>query len=73
MFRAVEYNKAPMPYRFAYRAVVTSGGRHTPPGSIVSFVELSGNKGWIVESAKDGAVLEKSADGHFMVENITGA
>lgn len=49
-----------------------SGGRHTPPGSSVSFVELSGNKGWIVESAKERAVLEKSVDGQFMVENITG-
>lgn len=47
-------------------------GRHTPPGSSVSFVELSGNKGWIVESAKERAVLEKCVDGHFMVENITG-
>lgn len=47
-------------------------GRHTPPGSSVSFVELSGNKGWIVESAKERAVLEKSLDGQFIVENITG-
>lgn len=38
----------------------------------MSFVELSGNKGWIVESAKERAVLEKSLDGQFIVENITG-
>eukprot|EP00903_Cladosiphon_okamuranus_P021614 g19873.t1 len=53
-------------------AVVHACRRHTPPGSSVSFVELSGNKGWIVESAKERAVLEKSVDGQFMVENITG-
>lgn len=47
-------------------------GRHTPPGSSVTFVELSGNKGWIVESASERKVLEKSADGKFMVEHITG-
>ncbi len=46
--------------------------RHTPPGSSVTFVELSDNKGWIVESAKEHEVLEKSVDGTFMVENITG-
>lgn len=39
----------------------------------MSFVELSGNKGWIVESARERAVLEKSVDGHFIVENITGS
>lgn len=38
----------------------------------MAFVELSDNKGWIVESAKERAVLEKSAGGHFMMENITG-
>lgn len=49
-----------------------SSGRHTPPGSSVAYVELSDNKGWVVESAKDQKVLEKSSDGRFMVENITG-
>lgn len=53
-------------------APLLSAGRHTPPGSSVTFVELSGNKGWIVESASERKVLEKSADGQFMVEHITG-
>ena len=38
----------------------------------MTFVELSGNKGWIVESASERKVLEKSAGGQFMVEHITG-
>ncbi|CBN80124.1 hypothetical protein Esi_0031_0133 [Ectocarpus siliculosus] len=52
--------------------VVHACRRHTPPGSSVTFVELSDNKGWIVESTKEKAVLEQSSDGKYMVENITG-
>ncbi|CAM9195150.1 unnamed protein product [Ectocarpus fasciculatus] len=52
--------------------VVHACRRHTPPGSSVTFVELSDSKGWIVESTKDKAVLEQSSDGQYMVENITG-
>lgn len=48
------------------------GSRHTPPGSSVSFVELVDSMGWIVESAKDGKVLERMGDGEVVVENITG-
>lgn len=48
------------------------GLRHTPPGSSVTFVELSDNKGWVVESAADGTVLERAADGKAVVENVTG-
>lgn len=47
-------------------------GRHTPSGSSVTFVELVEQKGWIVESAQDGTVLEKATDGKLVVENITG-
>lgn len=38
----------------------------------MTYVELSDNKGWIVESASERKVLERSADGQFMVEHITG-
>ena len=38
----------------------------------MSFVELSDNKGWIVESAADGTMLDRAADGKPVVEHITG-